>query len=69
MAERVLGVRFSVWERDGLLQLDIGDGQGGYRLFGPKFAGDSRRVATSRPLTSRDINEIRRYLDKAEQEV
>ncbi len=59
-------VRFTIWERDGYLQLDVGDDMGGYRLLGPKFAGDSRRLHRGRTLSVRDVEEIRRYLDKVD---
>ena len=61
------GVRFAIWQRhDGSYQLDLGDEKGGYRLVGPKFMGTSTRLAFSSPLHQNTIDEIRRYLDKAE---
>ncbi len=61
------GVRFTIWQRhDGAYQLDLGDEAGGYRLVGPKFMGSSMRLAYSVPLSQTTINEVRRYLDKAE---
>ena len=59
-------VRFSVWERNGHPIVDIGDELGGYRLLGPKFAGEARFVGQGRSLSMQDVTEIRRYLDKAE---
>lgn len=58
--------------RTGSLQASIGvqDERGyghGYRLFGPKFAGDSE-VLRSHTLTPEDAREIRRYLDLIEPE-
>lgn len=49
-------------------QLFIGDDHGGYRIFGPKYDGSSRSLYKHR-LTSRDIQEIRKYLDEAEKAI
>ena len=56
--------------RTGGLQLSINDvyehgGGTGYRLAGPKFSG-SGEVLMSHALTSRDVGELRRWLDRAE---
>lgn len=46
------------------LQLAIGDRDGGYRLAGPGYMGNSTNVLRCR-VDERDAAEIRRYLDKA----
>ena len=70
MAERVtLEILKDGWT--GQLQLSIqaydeeGDGDG-YRLIGPKFNGSST-LLRSVDLSARDIQEIRSYLDRAEE--
>ncbi len=45
-------------------QLSIGNGDGGFRLMGPKFDGTGKLLG-QRVLTERDATEIRCYLDRA----
>ena len=52
----------------GCLQISINDGNGGYRIHGPKYAGGSRNLARS-VLTQRDVQEIRAYLRRVPKEV
>lgn len=47
---------------EGPLQLSIGDDNGGYRIFGPKYAGTSKTIRRHE-VTARDVDEIRQYLD------
>lgn len=55
-------VYFSIDENaDGMIQLSINSGNGGYRICGPKYVGNSRTVKKHK-LTPRDVEEIRRYL-------
>jgi len=49
------------------VQLAIGDDTGGYRIFGPKFLGESRLFRRAK-LTAGDVGQIRYYLDKVETE-
>ena len=61
-------VKLEVW-RDGLtggLQVSIGDDNGGFRLMGPKFLGESE-LLSRRSLDDRDATEIRRWLDKMDE--
>lgn len=54
-------------DRDDLtggLQLSVSDGNGGYRIVGPKFSGNSRRLQHYR-VSERDTAKIREYLDCA----
>jgi hypothetical protein len=59
------GLSISLWERSGLPQisLDTEDGSG-YRLGGPKFAGDSVKRARWK-LDERDLREIQRMVNAA----
>ena len=53
--------------QDGLTkgyQLSIDDDNGGYRISGPKFVGQSRLII-GHVLNERDADRIRQYLDKA----
>ena len=53
-------------DRDGLtggIQLCIGDGNGGYRIAGPKYCGQSETLKKI-TLTKIDVQEIRAYLRK-----
>lgn len=54
-------------DRDDLtggLQLSINDGNGGYRIVGPKFSGSSKRLQHYR-ISERDAEKIKEYLDCA----
>lgn len=53
-------------DQDGLsggIQLCIGDDNGGYRIAGPKYCGQSKTLKKV-TLTRRDVEEIRAYLRK-----
>lgn len=45
-------------------QLSIADDDGGYRLAGPKFTGNSSPIVT-RALTERDMQVLEAYIKKA----
>lgn len=45
----------------GGIQISINDGDGGYRIAGPKYCGTSETLKTH-VLTEQDVWEIRRYL-------
>lgn len=61
-------VALEVWEVDGVIQISIseedekGNG-GGYRIYGPSFAGNSN-LLSRKVLDGRDAAEIRAYIDK-----
>ena len=63
-------VYFSVDQRsyDKALQLSINDEHGGYRIAGPDYDGNGKTLL-KRPITERDINEMRMYLNKAAQQL
>lgn len=48
---------------DGIIQLSINHKSGGYRICGPKYAGDSRTIR-KHVLTKRDVEELRGYLSR-----
>lgn len=61
-------VVIELWEHSGIIpdgfQVSISvEDEGGYRIFGPKFIGQSRLIRSYR-LSVRDMDEIRHYLDK-----
>lgn len=58
---RFNAIRFNVWQRGGAVQLEIGDDHGGYRIGGPKFAGNSKLVA-SFPIKPYMLDGIMPYL-------
>lgn len=60
-------VVLEVWrDQSGSVQTSIGEANGiGYRISGPKFSGRSTLLSRY-VLTSRDVQEIRRWLDEAE---
>jgi len=45
------------------IQISINDGNGGYRIAGPKYSGNSIELKRH-ILTKNDADEIRSYLDK-----
>lgn len=54
-------------DKDGLtggLQVSIGDDDGGYRLYGPKYCGQSKSLVKI-AITRTQAQEIRGYLDQA----
>ena len=61
------GIYFSIDQNGrGSLQLAINNPSGsGYRISGPKYDGTGKTLHVH-PLTSRDISELRSYLDAAE---
>ncbi len=57
-------VYFTIDENpDGIVQLSIRHKGGGYRICGPKYAGNSRTIR-KHVLTKRDVEELRDYLDR-----
>lgn len=46
---------------EGHFQVSIGDENGGYRIFGPKFDGRSKTIR-KHELSERDVSEIGSYL-------
>lgn len=58
----ILGVYKDGWT--GGTQVSIGDGDSGYRLYGPKFNGSSKAICEVK-ISESDAVEIRRYLDAA----
>lgn len=60
-----MSVYFSIdISSEGSLQLSIDDGNGGYRICGPKYNGGSRTIRRHK-ITPRDVEEIRAYLRRA----
>lgn len=60
--QAILGVYKDGWT--GETQVSIGDGDSGYRLYGPKFNGSSKAICEVK-ISESDAVEIRRYLDAA----
>lgn len=63
MSDNVLSIDVSKDGWTGLLQLSIGDYNGGYRIHGPKFNG-STKILIRHQINERDAMEIRTLLDK-----
>lgn len=58
-------IYFSIDETpDGKIQFSINDGNTGYRICGPAYAGNSRTVKRHK-ITERDVQAIRAYLRRA----
>lgn len=61
-SQPILGVYRDGWTKG--IQVSIGDKDGGFRLYGPKFNGSSTPICEIK-LSESDAVEIRRYLDSA----
>lgn len=61
-SQPILGVYKDGWT--GGTQVSIGDENGGYRIYGPKFNGSSKPICEIK-ISESDAEEIRRYLDAA----